>query len=134
MEGGLTSKPADHTIMWNLTSFDVNRIKGQLQARRARIDTKYAEETKALDAEFAELDTLERVAAAIALKYKPEEAADAPERSPDEAAQDNPQNEASIAQETAAGLAAGDGNGVEAKLGSRWRLALRDRPAVSEAE
>jgi hypothetical protein len=118
--------------MWNLTSFDVNQIKGQLQARRARIEAKYAEETKALDAEFAELDTLERVAAAIALKYKPDEAAEAPERSPDDAVQDNPQSEAT--QETPSGLTAGDGNGVEAKLGSRWRLALRDRPAISEAE
>jgi hypothetical protein len=134
IEGGLTSKPADYTIMWNLTSFDVNQIKGQLQARRARIETKYAEETKTLDAEFAELDTLERVAAAIALKYKPDEASDAPERGPDDAVQDNPQSEAETAQETPSGLTAGDGNGVEAKLGSRWRLALRDRPAVSEAE
>ena len=115
-----------------MTSLDVNRIKGQLQARRARIDAKYAEETKALDAEFAELGTLERVAAKIALKYKPSEPADAPERSPDDAAQDNPQNGVAIAQETPAGLTAG--NGVEVKLGSRWRLALRDRPAVSEAE
>ena len=134
MEGGLTNKPADHTIMWNLTSFDVNQIKGQLQARRARIEAKYAEETKALDAEFAELDTLERVAAAIALKYKADEAADAAERSQDEAVQDNPQNGVEIAQEPPPGLTAADGNGVEAKLGSRWRLALRDRPPVSEAE
>ena len=134
MERGVISKPADHTIMWNLTSFDVNQIKGQLQARRARIEAKYAEETKALDAEFAELDTLERVAATIALKYKPDEAADAAERSQDEAVQDNPQNEVTIAQEPPAGLTAADGNGVEAKHGSRWRLALRDRPAGSEAE
>jgi hypothetical protein len=133
MEEGRTTKQSTIPSMWNLTSFDVNRIKRQLQARRACIDAKYAEETKALDAEFAELGTLERVAAEIALKYKPNEAADAPERSPDDAAQDNPQNEVAIAQETPAGLTAGDGNGVEAKLGSRWRLALRDRPAVSEA-
>ena len=120
--------------MWNLTSFDVNQIKGQLQARRARIEAKYAEETKALDAEFAELDTLERVAATIATKYKPDEAADAPERSPDDAAQDNPQNEVAIVEEPPAGMTAADGNGAEAKLGSRWRMALRDRPAISEAE
>ena len=42
--------------MWNLTSYDVNRIKGQLQARRARIDAKYAEETKALDADVADVN------------------------------------------------------------------------------
>ena len=41
--------------MWNLTSYDVNRIKGQLPARRARIDARYAEETKALDADFGDL-------------------------------------------------------------------------------
>jgi hypothetical protein len=134
MEEGPTTKQSTIPSMWNLTSFDVNRIKGQLQARRARIDAKYAEETKALDAEFAELGTLERVAAEIALKYKPNEAADAPERSPDDVAQDDPQNEVAIAQETPAGSTAGDGNGMEVKLGSRWRLALRDRPAVSEAE
>jgi len=28
----------------------------------------------------------------------------------------------------------GDGSGPDAKLGSRWRLALRDRPVASEVE
>ena len=59
--------------MWNLTSYDINRIKGQLQARKARIDARYAEDTKALDADFADLETLERVAAGLALKYKADE-------------------------------------------------------------
>jgi hypothetical protein len=119
--------------MWNLTSLDVNQIKGQLQARRARIEAKYAEETKALDADFADLDTLERVAAAISLKYKPNEPADAADQAPEERVEDSPRNEVATA-ETPAGAPAGDGNGMEAKLGSRWRLALRDRPPVSEAE
>jgi hypothetical protein len=119
--------------MWNLTSLDVNQIKGQLQARRARIDAKYAEETKALDADFADLDTLERVAAAITLKYKPDEPADAPDRASEDGVEDCPRSEVATA-EAPAGAPAGDGNGMEAKLGSRWRLALRDRPAVAEAE
>ena len=59
--------------MWNLTSYDINRIKGQLQARKARIDARYAEETKGLDADFADLETLERVAAVLATKYKADE-------------------------------------------------------------
>ena len=67
------------TLMWNLTSYDINRIKGQLQARKARIEAKYAEETKAVDADFADLETLERVAAVLALKYKADEPADASE-------------------------------------------------------
>jgi hypothetical protein len=119
--------------MWNLTSLDVNQIKGQLQARRARIDAKYAEDTKALDADFADLDTLERVAAAISLKYKPDEPADAADQAPQQRVEDSPVNEVATA-EAPAGAPAGDGNGMEAKLGSRWRLALRDRPAGSEAE
>ena len=119
--------------MWNLTSLDVNQIKGQLQARRARIDAKYAEETKALDADFADLDTLERVAAAITLKYKPNEPADPAVQAPEERVEDSPRNEVATAEAPAGGPPA-DGNGMEAKLGSRWRLALRDRPPVSEAE
>jgi hypothetical protein len=120
--------------MWNLTSFDINRIKGQLQARRARIDAKYGEETKALEADFADLDTLERVATAIALKYKANEPADGPEQNSADTVEQNPPSEVAMAPETLPGSPAGEGNGPEAKLGSRWRLALRERTAVSEAE
>jgi len=120
--------------MWNLTSFDVNRIKGQLQARRARIDAKYAEDTKALEAEFAELDILERVPAAVAVKYKADEPADIQEQSSADTVEDNPPSEVGTAPEAFPGSPAGDASGTEAKPGSRWRLALRDRPVVSEAE
>jgi len=75
--------------MWNLTSYDINRIKGQLQARKARIDARYAEDTKALDADFADLETLERVAAGLALKYKADEPADAAEESSDTTAEES---------------------------------------------
>lgn len=120
--------------MWNLTSYDINRIKGQLQARKARIDAKYAEETKALDADFADLETLERVAAVFALKYKADEPADAPEESSETTAEESPQTEAEAVPEPQLAPTAGEANGPDAKLGSRWRLALRDRPVVSEAE
>ena len=122
--------------MWNLTSYDINRIKGQLQARKARIDAKYAEETKGLDAEFADLETLERVAAVLAHKYKADEAAaaGAPEESSEPPAEETPPTEAEAAPEAQSGAASGEPNGQDAKFGSRWRLALRDRPAASEAE
>src|SRR5215813_11503799 len=87
------------TSMWNLTSYDLHRIKGQLQARRARIDAKYAEDSKALDTEFAELETLERVAAAVALKYRPDDAADAPEESSVKAGEDSIPTESELASE-----------------------------------
>jgi hypothetical protein len=120
--------------MWNLTSYDINRIKGQLQARKARIDAKYVEDTKGLDADFADLETLERVAAGLALKYKADEAAGAPEESPEPPAEENPPIEAEATPEEQPAVAPGEPNGPDAKFGSRWRLALRDRPATAEAE
>jgi len=120
--------------MWNLTSYDVNRIKGQLQARRARIDAKYAEETKALDADFADVETLERVAAALAVKYKASEPAEPPDEGSENGSEDGARIEPEAAPETQLAGATGDGSGPDAKLGSRWRLALRERPVVSEAE
>ena len=120
--------------MWKLTSYDINRIKGQLQARKARIDAKYAEETKALDADFADLETLERVAAALALKYKADEPADALAENSETSAAESPQVEAEAAPEAQLAASPGEANGPDAKFGSRWRLALRDRPVVSEAE
>jgi hypothetical protein len=120
--------------MWNLTSYDTNRIKGQLQARRARIDTKYAEETKALDADFADLETLERVAAALASKYKSGEADKPPQETPEAADDGSPRAENGAAPEPQLATSPGDGSSPDGKPGSRWRLALRDRPVVSEAE
>ena len=120
--------------MWNLTSYDVNRIKGQLQARRARIDAKYAEETKALDADFVDLDTLERVAAGLALKYKSGDSPDASPESSEPAEEKSSSTEPEPALEPHLAATSSDGAGAEAKLGSRWRLALRDRPVASEAE
>ena len=122
--------------MWKLTTYDVNRIKGQLQARRARIDAKYAEETKALDADVADVETLERVATALSLKYQSDDSANLSKESesPEHADDDSPQVETAAASEPQLVAASGDGASPDAKVGSRWRLALRDRPAVSEAE
>ncbi len=122
--------------MWNLTAYDVNRIKGQLQARRARIDAKYAEETKALDADVADVETLERVAAALAVKYQSDASADLSQESesPESVEGDSSQVETVAASEPQLAASSGDGSSPDPKLGSRWRLALRDRPVASEAE
>ena len=120
--------------MWNLTSYDINRIKGQLQARKARVDAKYAEETKALDADFADLETLERVAAVLALKYKADAPADAPEENAETTAEESTQSEAEASAEAQLAATSGEATGPDGKFGSRWRLALRDRPVASEAE
>ena len=87
------------TPMWNLTSHDIHQIKGQLQARRARLDAKYAEDNKALEGEFAELETLERVAASVALKYRPDDSADASEETSAKAGEDSTSKEAEVVSE-----------------------------------
>ncbi len=117
------------TPMWNLTAYDIHRIKGQLQARRARIDAKYAEDSKALDVEFSELETLERVAASIALKYQAADSPDPFEENP-KAGEDGTSANADVLAESQAVMAPADGGGsLDLKTASRWRLALRDRPA-----
>jgi hypothetical protein len=60
--------------MWKITSNDVQRAKDQLQLRRAEIDTKYAEEKRALDAELAVIETLERAASDFMLRHGRENA------------------------------------------------------------
>ena len=120
--------------MWNLTSYDIHQIKGQLQARRARIDAKYAEDCKTLDGEFAELETLERVAASVALRYRPEGAANPPEENSAPVVEDEAPIDAEIMSEAQPVAAPADGGGPDLKTASRWRLALRDRPSVSAPE
>jgi hypothetical protein len=119
--------------MWNLTSYDVNRIKGQLQARRARIDAKYAEETKALDADFADVETLER--GLVSSRSNTSRRIRQSSQENTETADDGSariENGASSEPQPVATSA--DGSSPDGKSGSRWRLALRDRPVASEAE
>ncbi len=61
--------------MWNITSNNVQRAKDRLQLRYAEIETRYAEEKKALDAELAVIETLERAASEFMLKLNRENGA-----------------------------------------------------------
>jgi hypothetical protein len=61
--------------MWNITSNNVQRAKERLQLRSAEIETRYAEEKKALEAEFAVIETLERAASEFMLKLNRENGA-----------------------------------------------------------
>ena len=84
--------------------------------------------------EFAELETLERVAAAVALKYRTEDAGDASGENSAKAREDDTPIEAELQSEPQSVTAPSDnGGGSELKIASRWRLALREHP-VSSAE
>jgi hypothetical protein len=133
-------KPEDHlyprsNAMWNLTAYDVHQIKGQLQARRARIDAKHVEDNKALDAEFAELETLERVAASVALKYRPAESTDVSGQDAAKAGEESASVEAGFTSELQPSTVPPDGGGgPDPKIASRWRLGLRERPNATTPE
>src|SRR5271170_8253373 len=67
--------------MWTINSNDVEQAKDRLERRRAQIETQYADDKKALDAEFAVIETLERVAAEFAvsrIREDPDDAAASP--------------------------------------------------------
>lgn len=97
--------------MWNITYDDVQRAKEQARLRRAEIEERYAEELKAAEAECAQIEALERVAAEFALKHKPQDS--------DAAATAQPAGEAGP-------------NGSEGKRGSRWRFQFADRAGDGE--
>lgn len=107
--------------MWNIKLEDLQCAKGQLQARRAKIEAKYIEETKTLDADLAEIDTLERVASAFAAKHQNADEAKAPPV---------PEAEDGVAVEAPEPPAAADASsGTGGKGASRWRLHLDTRAA-----
>ena len=58
--------------MWNLTPDYLQQVKEELKGRRAAIEARHAEELKSLEFDLEELETLERVAYAVAVKHLPE--------------------------------------------------------------
>src|SRR5215469_7310037 len=63
------SRAAD---MWNITSSELELAREELKGRRAAVEARYAKDLQGLDADLAEIETLERAAAAFALKHKTE--------------------------------------------------------------
>ena len=68
--------------MWNITSNSVQQAKDRLQLRRTDIETRYAEDKKALDAEFAAIELLERAASEFMLRHSRENGAAASDSDP----------------------------------------------------
>jgi hypothetical protein len=108
-------------VMWNLSSDDLQRAKERISRDRAELEANYHERLKALDTAFAEIETVERVAADFAEKHfgggVVVETAESPEAA-------DAMEEADTVEDEEATAANG-----EAKTGSRWRLHLGNRPA-----
>jgi hypothetical protein len=107
--------------MWNLTPDYIQQVKEELKGRRAAIEARYADELKSIASDLEDIETLERIAYAFAVKHLPEpaEATSEPatevamlEAAPAEPVQPEPE--------------------AEPKGLSRWRMRL-DSPAESES-
>ena len=108
--------------MWNLSPEYIQQVKEELKGRRAAIQARHAEELKSLENDLEEIETLERVAYAVAAKHVPE-LQPAPEAEPQELAELEAEPLAEVAPQPAP---ASGSKGL-----SRWRMRL---DANSEAE
>ena len=129
--------------MWTINSTDVQQAKERIDRRRAELETRYANERKALDAEGATIETLEHAAAEFARQHNHTDPA--PATAPTEAAIAEPADQGEAAESAlgddtpppAADMAPpppSDGESAPAasgeanlsfdilKPGSRWRL------------
>lgn len=116
--------------MWNLTPEYIEQVKEELKGRRAAIQARHAEELKQLETDLVEIETLERVAYAVAVKHLPEaEAAEEPVAVEEQVAE----LEAEVAP-----VASVEPEGAssaperETKSLSRWRMRL-ETPAETES-
>src|ERR1700733_10617664 len=103
--------------MWNLNPEYIQQVKEELKGRRAAIQARHAEELKSLETDLEEIETLERVAYAVAAKHalEAEPATEKPEGEP-QVAELETERDAAAASEPAAGPGS--------KGLSRWRMRL----------
>ena len=117
--------------MWTLTPDYLASTKEELKGRRAAIQARIADELKAIDAELEEIEALERVAYAFAVKHLPELSA----------AEPAPALPPELAEEQVAALQAEPANVQHDELepvskernGSRWRMSLASKAEPEKA-
>jgi hypothetical protein len=112
--------------MWNITSTELELAREELKGRRAAMEARYTKDIQGLDADLAEIETLERAAAAFALKHKTEA---------DNSAATT-QGDAGMEAKSAPDMPAAAANAAE-RAGrpaeaSRWRLSLGDRSSATQ--
>ncbi|HZK91734.1 MAG TPA: hypothetical protein VFC56_16455 [Stellaceae bacterium] len=111
--------------MWNLSPEYIQQVKEELKGRRAAIQARHAEELKSLETDLEEVETLERVAYAVAAKHVLET----------ELATEPSEQEPQVVAELEAGraIAPEPGAGPGSKGLSRWRMRL-DADSATEAD
>ena len=112
--------------MWNITSTELELAREELKGRRAAMEARYAKDIQGLDADLAEIETLERSAAAFALKHKTETGNSATTTEGDAGMEAK-----TVAEMPAPAGHAADRAGRPAEA-SRWRLSLGDRSSATQ--
>jgi hypothetical protein len=103
--------------MWTLSPEYIQQVKEELKGRRAAIQARHAEELRSLDTDLEEIETLERMAYAVAAKHLPEPADAAPQAEPEPETEADAQPLAELKPEAEPAAAASKGL-------SRWRMRL----------
>jgi hypothetical protein len=116
--------------MWNLTPDYIQQVKEELKGRRAAIEARYADELKSIASDLDDIEQLERIAYAFAVKHLPDPApAEEAVEPVAEVAELQPASE-----EPVSGEPDGEEKGRNAKGGlSRWRMRLENN-AEAESE
>jgi len=116
--------------MWNLTPDYIQQVKEELKGRRAAIEARHADELKSIAADLEDIEQLERIAYAFAVKHLPDPAPAEPAVEP--AAEVAELQAAS--EEPVGGDPEGEEKGRNAKGGlSRWRMRLDNAEAEPES-
>jgi citrate synthase len=108
--------------MWNITSSELELAREELKGRRAAVEARYAKDLQGLDADLAEIETLERAAAAFSLKHKTEA----------EQGAATTEAESKTASEMPAVAAHATDRAGRPAEASRWRLSLGDRSSTTQ--
>ena len=119
--------------MWNLTPDYILQVKEELKGRRAAIEARYADELKSIAADLDDIEQLERIAYAFAVKHLPDPEPVDPVREPEpepevaelqpapaEPVSSEPEVEAEPEQQPKGGL-------------SRWRMRLENKAEAESA-
>src|SRR5437763_12998329 len=126
------------TAMWNINGSDIQKAKEQLETRRATLKAEYEEQVKRIDAELADIETVERVAVTFVSSHKDGDGSAKSEGKPEKAADDSSAFDGGTEMKSSTDSEKSSENGSDShdkpaaeQKGSRWRMRLG---TVSETE
>jgi hypothetical protein len=116
--------------MWNLTPDYIQQVKEELKGRRAAIEARHADELKGIAADLDEIEQLERIAYAFAVKHLPDpQPVDATDEPAVEVAELQPEPAEPVSVEGEPAPEAHPKAGL-----SRWRMRLENQANQAETE